>query len=75
VTVSWQRVWMTEDDDRGYLLEVNLCQQGAYFWTAVQTNDNRYTFTDDGTCARQSSGRLYTVEKHGYTDSVPVPWP
>jgi len=37
--------------------------------------DTTYTFTDEAGCAEASSGLLYTVEKHGYTDPVPIPWP
>ena len=31
--------------------------------------------TDEAGCSEPSSGRLYTVDKHGYTDWVPIPWP
>jgi hypothetical protein len=75
VTVSWSAVWMTEDDFRGYLLEVTLCQNTQLIWTAVATNDTSYTFTDGAGCASASGGLLYAVEKHGYTDPVKIPWP
>lgn len=75
VTVSWQPVAMTEDDNRGYMIEANLCQDGYLVWKAVATMDTFYTFTDETTCSEASNGLLYTVEKHGYTDPVPIPWP
>lgn len=75
ITVSWQRVNMTEDDDRGYMIEANVCQNGYLVWMAVATMDTSYTFSDETTCAEHSNGLLYTVEKHGYTDPVPIPWP
>ncbi len=75
VTVEWSRVWMTEDDDRGYLIEATICQGGALLSVAVQTNDTSYVFTDESGCGGASGGRLYTVEKHGYTDPVEIPWP
>ncbi|PWB56854.1 MAG: hypothetical protein C3F13_00050 [Anaerolineales bacterium] len=75
VTVSWQPVNMTEDDDRGYMIEANLCQNGNLVWMAVATMEPTYTFTDETTCSQASNGLLYTVEKHGYTDPVPIPWP
>jgi hypothetical protein len=75
VTVSWSPVWMTEDDFRGYMLDVNLCQNGLYFNTVVATNGTHYTFTDEQTCGSKSGGKLYAVEKHGYTDPVRIPWP
>ena len=75
VTVSWNRVNMTEDDDRGYMIEANLCQGGNLVWMAVATMDTSSTFTDETSCAEPSNGLLYTVEKHGYTDPVAIPWP
>jgi hypothetical protein len=75
VTVSWNRVNMTEDDDRGYMIEANVCQAGNLVWTAVATMDTSYTITDEVGCREPSNGKLYTVEKHGYTDPVPIPWP
>ncbi len=75
VTVFWQPVNMTEDDNRGYMIEANLCQDGILIWMAVATMDSTYTFTDETTCSETSNGLLYTVEKHGYTDPVPIPWP
>jgi hypothetical protein len=75
VTVTWDAVWMTEDDDRGYFLEVTLCQDGFLYDTYAHTDDTSYTFTDDTNCGGESGGRLYTVEKHGYTDSVRIRWP
>ena len=75
VTVTWSRVPMTEDDDRGYLLEVTVCQQGALVWMAVHTDETFYTFTDEDSCDSDSGGWLYTVDKHGYSDPVEIPWP
>jgi hypothetical protein len=75
VTVTWGRVAMTEDDDRGYMIEANVCQKGNLAWMAVATDETTYTFTDETTCKEKSSGFLYTVEKHGYTDPIKIPWP
>jgi len=75
VIVRWEPVWMTEDDDRGYLIEATLCQNGALFTVAVQTDKPVYEFTDERSCSGPSGGLLYTVEKHGYTDPVVIPWP
>jgi hypothetical protein len=75
VTVTWQPVDMTEDDDRGYMIEANLCQNGNLVWMAVATITPTYTFTDETICSEASNGLLYTVEKHGYTDPVSIPWP
>lgn len=75
VTVTWQPVDMTEDDDRGYMIEANLCQNGNLVWMAVATIAPTFTFTDETICSEASNGLLYTVEKHGYTDPVSIPWP
>ena len=75
VLVTWSRVDMTEDDDRGYLIEAKVCQNGNLISTVVRTDDTQYAFLDEQGCTKDSGGKLYTVEKHGYTDSVPIPWP
>jgi hypothetical protein len=78
VTVDWEKVWMTEDDDRGYFIEGWFCQGGAYFWSAVAIPNQfttTYTFTDESGCPFPSSAMIYVVEKHGYTDPVDIPWP
>jgi hypothetical protein len=75
VTVTWDRVNMTEDDDRGYMIEAYLCQGGAYFLIVVATDNTSYEFNDETGCSQPSSGLLYTVEKHGYTDPVSISWP
>lgn len=78
VVLDWEKVWMTEDDDRGYFIEGWFCQGGAYFWSAVAIPNQfitTYTFTDEGGCHLPSSAKIYVVEKHGYTAPVDIPWP
>lgn len=75
VIVTWGRVDMTEDDDRGYMIEANICLNGTLIWMPVHTNGTTYTFTDDTNCKAKSNGILYTVEKHGYSDPIKIPWP
>lgn len=78
VTITWDRVNMTEDDDRGYLIEAWVCQDGAYLWWTVSFPDQyttSYTVSDEAGCHSPSSGRIYTVEKHGYTAPTTIPWP
>ena len=78
VTISWERVPMTEDDDRGYMLDLYVCQGGAYIWWPVSFKNQyttEYTVTDEGGCPAPSGGKLAAVEKHGYTDWVEIPWP
>jgi hypothetical protein len=75
VVVSWKAVWMTDDDYRGYLIEATVCQNGNLVPVAVQTDRTSYAFSDESNCNGESGGRLYSVEKHGYSDPVPIPWP
>ncbi len=78
VTVTWSMVDMTEDDDRGYMLDVWVCQNGELLWMPTATSDKyqtTYTFTDQAGCSLPSSGKLAAVEKHGYTTWVTIPWP
>ena len=78
VTISWNTVQMTNDDDRGYLLELFVCQDGNYLWWTDSYPDQdstSYTVKDEAGCAQPSSGKLYTVEKHGFSEPAIIPWP
>jgi hypothetical protein len=66
---------MTTDDDRGYMIEANICQNGNLIFVVVAIDGTSHTFTDESECSSDSGGKLYTVEKHGYTDPVSIPWP
>ena len=78
VTISWNKVEMTLDDDRGYLLELFVCQDGEYLWWTDSYPDQdstSYTVKDEAGCTQPSSGKLYTVEKHGFSEPAIIPWP
>jgi hypothetical protein len=78
VTISWEVLKMTDDDDRGYLLDIFVCQKGVYFWSpiALENRDKTsYTIKDEAGCPLPSGGKLYAVEKHGYTSPVNLNWP
>jgi hypothetical protein len=75
VIVTWAKVNMTEDDDRGYFLKVNVCQNGYMVDVLAATMDTSYTFLDESGCEDDSGGQVYTVEKHGYTAPAEIPWP
>jgi hypothetical protein len=78
VIISWDQVEMTKDKDRGYLLELFVCQDTIYKWWTDSYPDQystSYTVRDDTGCAQPSSGKLYTVEKHGFSEPVIIPWP
>ena len=89
VTIFWQPVWETEDDYEGYLVEAWVCQGGKQVFQPVgyitTYNDNQKAIQnksliavkviDEPGCDVPSRARLYTVEKHGYTNYRMVPWP
>ena len=78
VTITWDRMVMSEDKDRGYFIEAWVCQKGAYLWWTVSFPDQyttSYTVTDEKDCKTPSHGDIYTVEKHGYSAPASIPWP
>jgi hypothetical protein len=78
VTISWDQVEMTKDKDRGYLIEAFVCQDGSYLWWTFSYPDQystSYTVRDEAGCPVPSEGKLYTVEKHGFSKPVEIPWP
>ena len=78
VLISWEQVEMTKDDDRGYLLELFVCQNTIYKWWTDSYPDQystSYEVRDEPGCAQPSSGKLYTVEKHGFSEPAEIPWP
>jgi hypothetical protein len=78
VTVSWNQVEMTVDHDRGYLIIAFVCQNGNYLWWTDSYPDQyttSYTVKDEAGCPVPSEGVLYTVNKHGFSKPVQIPWP
>lgn len=78
VIINWDQVEMTKDDDRGYLLELFVCQDGTHLWWTDSYPDQfttSYGVKDEAGCAAPSSGLLYTVEKHGYSEPAKILWP
>jgi len=75
VVVFWEPVAMTLDDDRGYLLETWVCRDGQIIFTPVHVDYPPAVIEDEPGCLQPSGGRLYTAEKHGYTQWVLIPWP
>ena len=75
VVISWQPVWMTEDDYRGYLIEAWVCQGGELVFYPTRWDQTIAFIPDEPGCSEPSHARIYTVEKHGYTRWVTIPWP
>jgi hypothetical protein len=75
VLIIWEAVWRTEDDDRGYLIEAWVCQEGRLVFRPIHADDTSAIVVDEPGCSRRSEGRIYTAEKHGYSRWVAIPWP
>ena len=79
VYITWGEVWMTEDDDRGYFLDLMVCQNGFLTWVPKHLpnqHDTEFTVEDDANCSQYSGGTLYAVEKHGYIPpGIKIDWP
>ena len=83
VNIYWNAVWMTEDDYEGYLIEAWLCQEGQQVFKPTgykpPISQNIGTLgiiiIDEPGCLVPSYARIYTVEKHGYTGYMTIPWP
>ncbi len=75
IVFEWPGNSLSVDKFRGWLLELNLCQGGVLYWTAIQTNNTSYTVIDEPGCTGESGGTVRIAEKHGYTEPTIIPWP
>ena len=78
VVITWDQMEMSDDKDRGYLIEAFVCQNTIYMWWSFSYTDQyetEYAVKDEPGCVAESYGKIYTVEKHGYSDPVDIPWP
>ncbi len=75
ITFEWPSYYLSEDKNRGWLLELNLCQDGILYWVAIQTDKPTYQVIDEPGCEGESGGTVRIAEKHGYTDPTIIPWP
>lgn len=79
LTITWGHVEMTKDKDRGYFLNLFVCQNKFLLWWPVSFEDQyttSYTVQDEKGCNEPSYGTIYTVEKHGYSSPKSIPnWP
>ncbi|MBT3336384.1 MAG: hypothetical protein HN855_12640 [Anaerolineae bacterium] len=78
VIITWAQMKMTKDKDRGYFLDLFICQDDVYLWWPISFPDQyttSYTIKDEAGCPYPSSGMIYTVEKHGYSQPKTIAWP
>ncbi len=83
VTVSWEAIWMSKYELRGYLIEAWVCQGGQHIFLPVGINltyeENvstiSVTIMDEAGCAEPSSARIATASIRGYTLFEKIFWP
>lgn len=75
VTVWWDLISMSVDDNRGYLIEAWVCLDGQLVFTAINPWEPPAVLVDQTGCMQPSGGRIYTAEKHGYTEWILIRWP
>ena len=64
-----------ETAEAPYLVEAWICTGGQLIFTPVGAYTNAVTLVDEAVCSEPSHGRVFLVEKHGYTNWVEIPWP
>jgi hypothetical protein len=78
VTITWEELGMSPGDDseqEPYLVEAWLCRDGKLTFLPIGAYYTEATIKDEPGCSEPSFGRVYGVEKHGYTKPRAVPWP
>ncbi len=83
VTVSWDAVWMSKYELRGYLIEAWVCRNGELIFLPIgisptyEENTGRLSveITDEAGCNAESSARIATASKRGYTPFQKIFWP
>ena len=78
VTVSWSPLKLRAGDDSEqypYLVEAWVCKAGKMVFTPVGSYATAVDIEDNSGCSTPSHGRVYGVEKHGYTKWIEPAWP
>lgn len=78
VKIVWDVLELRAGDDseqEDYLLEAWVCHTGRLTFVPIGTYDTETTVMDEPGCSEPSFGRVYAVEKHGYTHPLEIEWP
>jgi hypothetical protein len=78
VTIAWIGITLKAGDDSEqfpYLIEAWVCSGGRLIFTPIGSYATAITIGDEAGCVEKSHGRVYAVEKHGYTNWFEIPWP
>ncbi|MDK1081811.1 MAG: hypothetical protein QGD88_10075 [Anaerolineae bacterium] len=73
VVVSWGAAPAAPELE--YLIEATLCFNGFQADLAYSTTNTSMSLPDDTNCSQKSFGRMYVVNKEGYSNPVNIPWP
>jgi hypothetical protein len=78
VVISWNPFALRAGDETAsppYLVEAWVCLEGQLVFTPIGSYTETVRIKDEAGCSEVSHGRVYLVEKHGYTRAVEIPWP
>jgi len=78
VTIFWNGVQLRAGDETAeapYLVEAWICTNDQIIFTPIGSYATAVKVIDEPGCSEPSYGRVYLVEKHGYTRWVEIPWP
>jgi hypothetical protein len=78
VSIFWNPISFRAGDDTAsapYLVETWLCTGGQLIFTPIGAYETSVKVVDEPGCAEPSHGRVFGVEKHGYTRWVEIQWP
>jgi hypothetical protein len=78
VTITWSPLVLRPGDDseqEPYLLETWVCRDKKLSFVPIGAYETRATVVDQAGCSEPSFGRVYGVEKHGYTRYLMFEWP
>ena len=83
VTVSWEAVWMSEDEVQGYLIDAWICQGGhhihqpVFVGTTYEQNTGTISvkITDEAGCEEPSTAHIASVGRRGFAEWEMIFWP
>jgi len=78
VTITWSPLKLRAGDDseqESFLLESWVCRSGKLTFVPIGAYQNQAKVIDEPGCIQMSHGRVYGVEKHGYTKYLMFDWP
>jgi hypothetical protein len=78
ISITWSPLKLRAGDDseqEPYLLESWVCRSGKLTFVPIGAYQNQAKVMDEPGCNELSHGRVYGVEKHGYTKYLMFDWP